>query len=121
MKAYIEIDMPESCVLCELKCFNDGGHYCAYNGNSVDRYVTGKFNHERPKFCPLKEVDTIEANQTEIEKLQEQLEKCKEALQSVVDECVYYNASVSEQTFYKVSAAFEAIDNNDICESLLQK
>jgi len=57
MKAILEFDMPENCALCELKCFNEVGFYCAYTGNSVDRYVTGKFNHERPKTCPLMETE----------------------------------------------------------------
>jgi len=57
VKAYIEFDMPESCTECKLKCFNEEGHYCAYTGNSVDRHVTGKFNHERPKTCPIMEVE----------------------------------------------------------------
>jgi len=55
-------------------------------------------------------VDTIEANQAEIARLQEKLELCREALQSIVDECVYYQTSVGEPTFYKVSRALEAIE-----------
>ena len=56
---------------------------------------------------------TIKQQQEEIKQLKAKLELCREALQSLVDECPYYIASVGEPTFSKVSAAMEAIEGRD--------
>jgi flagellar biosynthesis/type III secretory pathway protein FliH len=55
-------------------------------------------------------LQTIEANQAEIEKLKEQLGKAREGLESVVWECTDKYISIAKVTFDRVSEALSAIE-----------
>jgi len=59
MRAILEIEVPESCVVCRLRCNNDGyGDYCAVlSSNSQLNYDVGVFKHERDPNCPLKIIE----------------------------------------------------------------
>ena len=73
-----------------------------------DRRDVNCYYRENAEFV-VEAVNSYEANQAEIAQLKAKLELCRVALHSIVDECVYYQTSVGEPTFYKVSRALEAM------------
>lgn len=49
-KAMLIIDMPESCIKCNLSTYQIGGVICKYNQKMY------KYNGNKPDWCPLREV-----------------------------------------------------------------
>ena len=94
--------MAQDCTTCRL-FKNDS--CCDQNGGCQ----TPMYECWKPSELAIA-LDTIASKDTQITQLQDTIEKCREALQHVVDETTYKFLDISETWFYKVSEALQAIE-----------
>ena len=104
-------DAVRCCFKQDLEAIIKSGKYVEANQAEIAR-LQGEYDRlSEANRQDLKTWEEIwQEEQSEIVQLKAKLELCREALQSLVDECPYYIASVGEPTFGKVSAALEAIE-----------